>query len=91
LPWLQHPSEINGDNLKNIRREASRNFRDKKRGYSKEEINYLATNSKHKYNTQLCRGFDEFKRGYLPRSNLVKDQNGDLLADSHNMLNRWKK
>jgi hypothetical protein len=22
--------------------------------------------------------------------NLVKDENGDLLADSHNILNRWK-
>jgi hypothetical protein len=25
-----------------------------------------------------------------PRNNLVKDENGDLLADSHNILNRWK-
>jgi hypothetical protein len=23
-------------------------------------------------------------------TNLVKDENGDLLADSHNILNRWK-
>jgi hypothetical protein len=29
-------------------------------------------------------------RGYQPRSTLVKDGNGDLLADSHNILNRWK-
>jgi hypothetical protein len=27
---------------------------------------------------------------YKPRNNLVKDENGDLLADSHNILNRWK-
>jgi hypothetical protein len=27
---------------------------------------------------------------YQPRSNLVKDENGDLLADSHNIFNRWK-
>jgi hypothetical protein len=25
-----------------------------------------------------------------PRSNLVKDENGDRLADSHNIFNRWK-
>jgi hypothetical protein len=25
-----------------------------------------------------------------PRNNLVKDENGDLLADFHNILNRWK-
>jgi hypothetical protein len=24
------------------------------------------------------------------RSNLVRDENGHLLADSHNILNRWK-
>jgi hypothetical protein len=29
-------------------------------------------------------------RGYQPRNNLLKDENGDLLADSHNILNRWK-
>jgi hypothetical protein len=25
------------------------------------------------------------------RNNLVNDENGDLLADSHNVLHRWKK
>jgi hypothetical protein len=37
----------------------------------------------------LYRGINEFKRGYQPRSDLVKDKNGDLLADSHNILNKW--
>jgi len=27
---------------------------------------------------------------WLPTWNLVKDENGDLLAGSHNILNRWK-
>jgi hypothetical protein len=30
------------------------------------------------------------KWGYLHGSNLVKDENGDLFADSDNNLNRWK-
>jgi hypothetical protein len=30
------------------------------------------------------------RRDYQPRSNLVKDENGDLLADSHDNLSRWK-
>jgi hypothetical protein len=29
LQWLQDPSEINGDNLNNVRCEASRHFRNK--------------------------------------------------------------
>jgi hypothetical protein len=37
----------------------------------------------------LYRGINKFKRGYQPRNNLVKDENGDLLVDSHNILNRW--
>jgi hypothetical protein len=35
-------------------------------------------------------GGNYFKRGYQPRNNLVKDETGDLLADSHNISNRWK-
>jgi hypothetical protein len=47
LQWLQDPSEINADNLNNVRREASRHFRNKKREYLKYKINELATTSKN--------------------------------------------
>jgi hypothetical protein len=36
------------------------------------------------------REINKFKRGYQLRNNSVKDENGDLLADSHNILNKWK-
>jgi hypothetical protein len=45
MQWLQDPSEINVDNLNNVRREASRYFRNKRREYLKDKINELATNS----------------------------------------------
>jgi hypothetical protein len=38
----------------------------------------------------LCRGINKFKMYHHPRSNLMKDENGDLLADSRNILNMWK-
>jgi hypothetical protein len=38
----------------------------------------------------LYKEINEFKKGYQPRTNLVKDENGDLLADFHNNLNEWK-
>jgi hypothetical protein len=87
---LQRSSKINGDNLNNVRREASRYFRNKKREYLKDKSNELATNSKNKNIIDLYRGINEFKRSYQPRNNLVKAQNGDLFADSHNIFNRWK-
>jgi hypothetical protein len=65
--------------------------RNKKKEYLKDQINALAVNSKKKKIRDVYRGINEFKRGYQPQSNLVKDENGDLLADSHNILNRWKK
>jgi hypothetical protein len=39
LQWLQDPSEISGGNLKIVRREASRYFRNKKKKYLKDKIN----------------------------------------------------
>jgi hypothetical protein len=47
LQWFQDPSEINGDNLNNVRREASRHFRNKKKEYLKDKINEITTNSKN--------------------------------------------
>jgi chemotaxis methyl-accepting protein methylase len=73
LQRLQDPSEINGDNLNNVRHEASRHFRNKKREYLKDKINELARNSKNKNIRDLYRGINEFKRGYQPRNNLLKD------------------
>ncbi|PNF40230.1 hypothetical protein B7P43_G07077 [Cryptotermes secundus] len=90
LQWLQDPSQLNGDNLSNIRREASRHFRNKKREYLKDKIDELAMNSKNKNIRDLYRGINDFKKGYQPGSNLAKDENGDLLADSHNIFNRWR-
>jgi hypothetical protein len=88
LQWLQDPSERNGDNVKIVRREASRHFRNKKREYLKDKINEFAANSKNMNIRDLYKGINKFKWGYQPKNNLVKDENGDLLADSHNILKR---
>jgi uncharacterized protein YaaR (DUF327 family) len=56
LQWLQDPSEINGDNLNNVRCEASIYFRNKMKEYLKDKINELATNSKNKNIRDLYRG-----------------------------------
>jgi hypothetical protein len=56
----------------------------------KDKIDDLAMNSKNKNNRNLYRGINEFERGYTRRTNLVKHENGDLLAGSHNILNSRK-
>jgi hypothetical protein len=87
---LQNPNQINGDNLQNLRCETSRTFRNKKREYLKGKINELEINNKNKNIRDLYRGINEFKKGYQPRINIIKDENGNLLADLRSVLNRWK-
>jgi hypothetical protein len=49
------------DNLNNVRHEASRHSRNKKRQYMKDRINELATNSTNKNIRDLYRGINEFR------------------------------
>jgi hypothetical protein len=48
LQWLQDPSEIDEDNLNNVRREISRYFRETNSVHPKDKINELATKKKNK-------------------------------------------
>jgi hypothetical protein len=81
--WLQDPSEINGDNQNTITLETSRHFRNKKREYLREKLMSFKQTVRTINNIRnLYRGINYFKRDHQPRSNLVKDENCDLLADS---------
>jgi hypothetical protein len=50
----------------------------------------MELNSKNKNIRDLYRGITEFKKGYQPKTNLVKDEMGDLLGDTQKILTRWK-
>jgi hypothetical protein len=70
--------------------DASRHFRNKKMDYLKDKINELVTHSKNKNIRDLYKGTNKFNTGYESTTYLVKDKNGDRLADFHNILNRWR-
>ena len=90
MQWIHDPSQISADNLNNIRHEASRHFRNKKKGYLKAKFEELETKSKIKNIRDLYRGISDFKKGYQPRTDIVKDEKGDLVADCHSILARWR-
>ena len=48
------------------------------------------TNSKIQNIRDMYRGISGFKKGYQPRCNRVKDEKGDLVADSHSIVARWR-
>jgi chemotaxis regulatin CheY-phosphate phosphatase CheZ len=86
---MQDPSQSNVGNLNNVRRDDSRHLRNKMNAYMKAKIEELETNSKIKSVRDLYRGINDFKKGYQPRNNIVKDEQGDLVVDSHSILARW--
>jgi len=84
IQWIRDPSQSNVDILNNVRREVSRYFRDKKKAYLRAKIEELETNSK-------IQNIRDFKEGYQPRCNIVKDEKVDLVAVSHSIVARWRK
>jgi len=88
MQWTQDPSQSNVDNLNNVRREVSRHFRNKNKGYLRAKIEEHETNNKIQNIGDLYRSISDFKKGYQPRCNIVKDEKGNLVADSHSIVAR---
>jgi hypothetical protein len=38
----------------------------------------------------LYRGINDFRKGYQPRTTILKDEKGDVFADSHSIMTRWR-
>jgi hypothetical protein len=90
MQWVQDPTRSNIDNVNNVRRVASRQFRNKQKACMKAKNEELETNSKIKKNRDLYRGINDFMKGYQPRTNIVKDEKGYLVADCHSILFRCR-
>jgi len=56
----------------------------------KVKVEELETNSKINNVRVLNRGINDFKKGYQPRTTIVKDEKGDLVAYSHSIMARWR-
>jgi hypothetical protein len=61
MQWLQDPYQSNVDNLNNVRHEASRHFRNKKKEHVEAKTEELETNSEIKSVISVYRGINHFK------------------------------
>ena len=84
------PNHANANNVNNVRRDASRHFRNKRKEYRKAKIDELETNSKINSIRRLYRGISYFNKGYEARTNRVRYKKNDLITDSHSILARWR-
>jgi hypothetical protein len=59
--------------------------------YLKAKMVLLETNSKTKKIRDLYRSISDSKKGYQPRTNILKDVKRDLVTDFNSILARWRK
>jgi len=88
MQWLQNTNQSSLDNQNNIRYEASRHYRNKKKEYLKAKIDDLEPQSKIKISRDFAWVHQWFKKGYQSRSNKVKDEKGVFVTDCHSILAR---
>ena len=62
----------------------------KTKEYLKAKIDELETNSKFKNIRDLYTVISDFKKGFLPGTNVLKDEKGDLFTDCCSILARWR-
>jgi len=90
MQWIHDPSQSNVDILNYVRTEVSKHFRNRKKTYLRAKFEELETNSKIENIRDLYKCINDFKKEYQPRCNIVKDEKGDLVADSHSIVARWR-
>ena len=62
----------------------------KKKAYLKAKIEEPETHSKIKNIRDLYMGINDVKRGYQHRTNIVKDEKGNSVADTYSIAAGWK-
>jgi hypothetical protein len=66
MQWIQDPNQINVDKMNNVRRDASRHFRNKQKAYLKAKIEELETKRKIHDIRDINKGINYFKTGNQP-------------------------
>ena len=66
-------------------------MQEKKKEYLKAKMEELETNNKMKNIRDFRRGISDFKKGYQLGTTIVKDEKGDMFADSNSVSARWRK
>ena len=64
--------------------------RRKKRELLNAHINEVENNRRNRRTREQYKGVSEVRKGYQPRSNMVRDKNGNMLVNEEQIKDRWK-
>ncbi|XP_033231545.1 craniofacial development protein 2-like, partial [Belonocnema kinseyi] len=73
-----------------ICKNTSRFYRRKKREWEKNEILAIENHKKQNNTREMYRGINSIRKGFQSRTDVIRDENGNLVADATEGLNLWK-
>ena len=82
---LQRNTRINSENYCELRREAKRVCRRKKREMILKRIETIEECNTEKAYRKFYKEVNWFRKGFQPRLNICKDKNGEILSEEKNM------
>jgi len=88
MQCVQNPCQSNVNNLNNVRREASRHFRNKEKKYVKTKIGELENKTLRTRISDTCVGTSLTLKRVV--TSIVKNEKGNLFLDSLSSLARWR-
>ncbi|XP_018337473.1 PREDICTED: uncharacterized protein LOC108745675 [Trachymyrmex septentrionalis] len=90
ITWLAQNTKETRDQFLKIRQEAHNMFKIKKRQYLKRKIEEIDENCKSSNVRGTYMGINNFRKGFQARTEMVKDENDNLVTDTTAVLNTWK-
>lgn len=79
----------NAETYRDLRREAKKILKAKKRNALKQKIKEIDELSKENEQRKFYAAINRMKKGFQPRINTCKDVNGEIITDNENILKRW--
>jgi hypothetical protein len=90
LTWLQVKDEGSHQVFSDAAKATGRSIRQKKAAYLKGKINEIETNSQRNNVRAMYIGINSHRKGFQARLNVVRNEEGNLVADAQGVLKKWK-
>ena len=90
IAWLTKNTDETRNQFINIRQAAHNMFKNKKRQYLKRKIEEINENCQNNNVRDMYKGINNFRKGFQATTEMVKDENDNLITDSSGVLNTWK-
>ena len=88
--YLTRPTRAKYEEFQQKRREANYICRRKKRTAWNEQLEDMEKNFKENNDRQAYKEVKFIKKGYAPRTSMIKDKKGEIVSTHAEVLERWK-